>query len=110
MENGQAKAVQANARVSTQDPSDAEVAKAAVQGHEWAWNMLVDRFAPCVWAIARSGQLADGDSAEIFRLTWMRTADRLSALPPNSIARWLQDTAEQERARVSALQGVGANT
>jgi hypothetical protein len=110
MENGQAKELEPKARVKTQDLSDADVAKAAMQGHEWAWNMLVDRFAPRVWAIARAGQLADHDSAEIFRLTWMRTADRLSALSPNSVARWLQDTAEQERARITALQGVGANT
>ena len=110
MENGRATTVPRRAGANGQDLSDSQVAEAAREGQQWAWNLLVDRFAPLVWSVARAGDLADHESAEIFRITWMRTADRLSALSPNSIGRWLQDTAEQERARIIALGEVGANT
>jgi hypothetical protein len=110
MQNGRAKTVPPRARTNTQDVSDVELVEAATEGHEWAWNLLVDRFAPSVWSVARAGELSDNEAAEIFRLTWMRTADRLSAVSPDSIGRWLQDTAERERARITALQAVGAKT
>jgi hypothetical protein len=110
VENGRAKTVLPRAEANTPVLGDADVVKAAAEGHAWAWNLLVDRFAPAVWSAARAGGLPDHQSAEIFRLTWMRTADRLPILPPGSIGRWLQDTVERERARITALQQVGANT
>jgi len=110
MENGRAETVPPRTKANTQDLSDAKVVKAATEGQEWAWNLLVDRFAPAVWSVARTGDVADHEAAEIFRITWMRTADRLLAIGPNSIERWLRDTAAQERARVAALHGVRANT
>jgi hypothetical protein len=110
MQSGRAKTVPPKAEANTQDLCDADLVKAANDGHEWAWSLLVDRFAPAVWSVARAGGLPDRQSAEIFRLTWMRTADRLPVVPPGSIGRWLQDTAERERARITALQQIGANT
>lgn len=110
MENGRAKTGPPEAKADTQILRDADVVKAATEGHQWAWNLFVDRFAPVVWSVARAGDLPDHESAEIFRLTWMRTADRLSEVSPMSIGCWLQDTAERERARITALQEVGANT
>jgi len=106
MQNGQAKTVLPKAEANTQDLSDAELVRAATEGHEWAWHLLVDRFAPAVWCVARAGGLGDDESREIFRMTWMRTVDRLPVVTPRSIARWLQDTAERERARIIALQQV----
>jgi hypothetical protein len=110
MENGLAKAVPAEAETSNTDLGDTDLVKAATDGHEWAWNLLVDRFAPAVWSVARARDIADRDSAEIFRMTWIRAADRLSVVCPSSIGSWLQATAERERTRIIALQQVGVNT
>jgi hypothetical protein len=110
MENGRAETVPPQASVDTQVLGDPEVVTAARDGDEWAWNLLVDRFAPAVWSWARAGDLTDDEAGEIFRLTWLRTADRLSVLSPGSIGCWLQDTVERERIRIAALQQVSANT
>jgi hypothetical protein len=110
MQNGRTKAVPRKAEPDPSGLSDADLVNAAAEGHEWAWNLLVGRFAPSVWSVARAGDLADHEAAEVFRLTWLRTADRLSLLSPSSIGRWLQDTAELERTRITVLQQVGVKT
>jgi hypothetical protein len=109
MANGRAKAVLPTVEASTEDLGDGDLVKAASEGHEWAWSLLVDRFAPAVWSVSRARDLTPQESAEIFRMTWMRTADRLSVITPGSIGSWLQDTAERERSRIRALEGRRAN-
>ena len=109
MENGRAKAVLPRAEASTQDLGDADLVKTASEGHEWAWGVLVDRFAPVVWSAARARDLTHQESAEIFHMTWMRAADRLSVITPSSIGSWLQGTAERERSRMRAFQGQSAD-
>jgi DNA-directed RNA polymerase specialized sigma24 family protein len=82
---------------------DLEAIKAAEEGHQWAWNLLVERLAPTVWSQARAGGLGDQEAAEVFRLTWMRAADRLTTFGASSLRTWFEDTAERESVRITGL-------
>ncbi len=103
MEDGRTKAVQFEADEDVRVLGDSEAVKAAVQGNQSAWNLLVDRFAPGVWSLARAGGVGDQEAAEVFRLTWMRAADRLDTFSTGSLRSWFEETAERERARITGL-------
>jgi hypothetical protein len=60
--------------------------------------------ASAVWSQAHAGGLGDHEAAEVFRLTWMRAADRLPTLPASSIRSWFEETTERERVRITGLQ------
>ena len=102
MEDGPAKAVQFGADADVPPLDDAAAVKAAEEGHQWAWNLLVDRLAPAVWTQARAG-LGEQEAAEVFRLTWMRAADQLNSLSSMSVRSWFEATAERERLRITGL-------
>jgi len=104
MEDGRTEAVPIEAGADVRLLRDSEAVKAAEEGHQWAWNLLVERLAPAVWSQARAGGLGDQEAAEVFRLTWMRAADRLSTFSASSIRSWCEDTAERERVRITGLQ------
>jgi hypothetical protein len=104
MEEGRADAVQFETGADVRLLGDSEAVKAAEEGHQWAWNLLVERWAPAVWSQARAGGLGEEEAAEVFRLTWMRAADRLRMSSTSSIRSWLEDTAERERVRMTGLQ------
>jgi hypothetical protein len=104
MEDGRREAVQFDADADVRLLGDLEAVKAAEEGHQWAWNLLVDRLAPAVWSQAQAGGLGDQEAAEVFRLTWMRAADRLSSFSTSSLRSWFEDTAERERVRFTGLR------
>jgi hypothetical protein len=102
MEDGRTEAVQSDADV--RPLGDLEAVKAAEEGHQWAWNLLVERLAPAVWSQAQAGGLGDQEAAEVFRLAWMRAADRLSTFHTSSLRSWFEDTTERESVRITGLQ------
>jgi DNA-directed RNA polymerase specialized sigma24 family protein len=102
MEDGRTEAGQLDADVRLL--GDLETVKAAEEGHQWAWNLLVERLAPAVWSQARAGGLDDQEAAEVFRLAWMRAADRLPTFATSSLRSWFEDTTERERVRITGLQ------
>jgi hypothetical protein len=97
-------AVQFKADADVRLPVDLEAVNAAEQGHQWGWNLLVDRLGPDLWALVRADGLADHEAAEVFRLTWMRAADRLDDLSAVSIRSWLEEAAERDRLRIVGLR------
>ena len=63
---------------------------AARDGSRTAWEELVDRFTPLLWAVARSHHLSREDAADAVQMTWLRCLERLGQLrDPDSIAAWL---------------------
>lgn len=91
-------AIQARA----EDPDHATLVKFAVQGNETAWQQLVDRFAPLVWAVARSHGLDHANAADVHQTTWLRLVENLDRLrEPAAVAGWLVRTARHESLRVS---------
>ncbi|HEX6447329.1 MAG TPA: sigma-70 family RNA polymerase sigma factor [Streptosporangiales bacterium] len=76
--------------------------KFAAQGDENAWQQLIDRFAPLVWAVARSCGLDHNNAADVHQTTWLRLVENLDRLrEPAAVAGWLVRTARHESLRVS---------
>lgn len=89
------------------DHSDvaALVIRAAAADRE-AWDALVDRFSPMVWAIARGHRLSAADAADVSQTTWLRLVENLSRLSqPERVGAWLATTARRESLRVIRLAG-----
>jgi RNA polymerase sigma factor (sigma-70 family) len=77
------------------------VARSA-SGDSRAWDELVDRFGPLVWAIARAHRLSEADAEDVFQATWLRLLEHVDRLVhPERLAGWLATTARREAVRVA---------
>jgi RNA polymerase sigma factor (sigma-70 family) len=75
-------------------------------GDQDAWNGLVDRFSPTVWAIARGHRLNQADAADVFQTTWLRLLENLDRIQqPERVGAWLATTARRECLRVLRMSG-----
>lgn len=84
----------------------AALVAAAGRGERAAWDRLVDRFAPTVWAIARSHRLSAADAADVSQTTWLRLVENLGNIErPERVGAWLATTARRESLRVLRLAG-----
>jgi RNA polymerase sigma factor (sigma-70 family) len=79
----------------------AALVEAAAGGDQQAWNALVDKFAPTVWAIARGHRLNAADAGDVCQTTWLRLVEHLGRLQqPDRVGAWLATTARRESLRV----------
>ena len=86
------------------DDDVALLVKAAAGGNRQAWDALVDRFAPSVWAIARGHRLGYADAADVCQTTWLRLVEHLDRIEqPARVGAWLATTARRESLRVIRL-------
>ena len=77
---------------------------AATDGDQDAWNALVDRYAPTVWAIARAYRLNAVDAADVSQTTWLRLVEHLDSIQqPDRVGAWLATTARRESLRLLRL-------
>jgi RNA polymerase sigma factor (sigma-70 family) len=87
--------------------ASAHVARLVVRsasGDARAWDELVDRFGPLVWAIARAHRLSDADAEDVFQATWLLLLQHVDRLThPERLAGWLATTARREAVRVARL-------
>lgn len=91
---------------SSAPPSDlTELVPAARSGDELAWAVLVERFAPLVWAVARAHRLDQADAAEVCQTVWLRLVQHLGRLrDPQALPGWLRTTTRHEALRVHRAQ------
>jgi RNA polymerase sigma factor (sigma-70 family) len=89
------------------DPADLTLlVQAASEGNQDAWNVLVERFAATVWAIARGHRLNAADSADVFQTTWLRLVEHLDRIEqPERVGAWIGTTARRECLRVLRIAG-----
>ena len=74
---------------------------AAAQGDSEAWDLLIDRFARLIWAIARSMGLSLADADDVSQTTWLKLAEHLGNLrDPERVGLWLAVTARNESLRI----------
>jgi hypothetical protein len=93
-----------NFEINTRGPTiGSEVLQAATAGAPDAWNQIVEAYAGLVWEVARRRQLTREGAENVSRLTWMRLADRLGDMSPESLGSWLGHTADRESVRVARL-------
>ncbi|MDA8045589.1 MAG: sigma-70 family RNA polymerase sigma factor [Actinomycetota bacterium] len=80
--------------------------QAAAGGDQSAWNILVERFASTVWAIARGHRLNSADAADVFQTTWLRLLEHLDRIEhPERVGAWLATTARRECLRLLRMAG-----
>jgi RNA polymerase sigma factor (sigma-70 family) len=83
-----------------------DVVRRASEGDQSAWNVLVDRFAGTVWAIARAHRLDAATAADVSQTTWLRLVEHLDRIDqPDRIGAWLATTARRESLRMIRLSG-----
>lgn len=74
---------------------------AAAEGDSEAWDLLIDRFARLIWAIARSMGLSVADADDVSQTTWLKLAEHLGNLrDPERVGLWLAVTARNESLRI----------
>jgi RNA polymerase sigma factor (sigma-70 family) len=72
-------------------------------GDRQAWEELVERYAPLVWAICRRMGLARPDVEDVGQQVWLRMIEHLGDLrEPAALSGWLVTTTRRECLRVLA--------
>jgi RNA polymerase sigma factor (sigma-70 family) len=82
-------------------PVVADLVTRARDGDRQAWDALVDRYAPLIWAICRRYRLDRADAEHVGHSVWLRLLEQLEKFrDPAALADWLATTAQQECIRV----------
>jgi RNA polymerase sigma factor (sigma-70 family) len=80
-----------------------ELVGRAAAGDTSAWNDLVDRLSPLVWAVARSHGLSRAEAADLSQRTWRRLVEQLDRIPePERIGAQIAATALDESRRAAS--------
>jgi len=83
------------------DPTVVALVERARDGDRTAWDEIVDRYAPLVWAICRRFGLDRPAAADVGQSVWLRLVEQLPALrDPAALPGWLATTTRRECIRV----------
>lgn len=86
------------------DPVVIALVRHARDGDESAWDSIVDRYAPMVWAICRRFQLSQADAADVGQEVWLRLVEHLPILrEPAALPGWIATTTRRECLRVARV-------
>jgi RNA polymerase sigma factor (sigma-70 family) len=79
------------------DPTVIELVMRAADGDQAAWNRIVERYAPLVWAVCRRHRLSDADADDVGATVWLRLVERLGTLrEPAALPGWIASTTRNE--------------
>jgi RNA polymerase sigma factor (sigma-70 family) len=79
----------------------AELVTRARDGDRQAWDTLVDRYAPLIWAICGRYRLDRADAEDVGQSVWLRLHEQLEKIRDRAaLAGWLATTAQRECIRV----------
>jgi hypothetical protein len=83
-----------DAHPTRDDPALTDLGIRASGGDRQAWDALVERYAPLIWAICRGHQLRDAHADDVGQAVWLHLAGHLDSLrDPAPLAAWLATTA-----------------
>lgn len=83
------------------DSPTADLVMRARKGDSDAWDALVERFAPLIWAICRRYRLEQADAHDVGQYVWLQLVDQFGAVhDPAALAGWLATTTRRECFRV----------
>ena len=98
-------AVAHDVRVDPDDRLEALVA-GALDGHQAAWNALVDRLQRVVWKAVNMMTTDPDIRDDAFAATWLRLAERLHTIrEPEKLPGWLATTATNEVRQIVRRRG-----
>lgn len=87
--------------VTVCDDPIAELVSRARSGDQPAWNRLVERFSPLLWAVCRRHRLTGADAEDVAACVWLRLVERLGTIrEPAALPGWLATTTARECLRV----------
>jgi RNA polymerase sigma factor (sigma-70 family) len=79
------------------DPAVVDLVVRARHGDKTAWDAIVERYAPLVWAACRRHGLAGPDADDVGASVWLRLVENLDKLrEPAALPGWLATTARRE--------------
>ena len=85
-------------------PSDAPVTDLVIRarnGDQQAWDAIVERYAPLVWAICRRYRLPGADAADAGQAVWLQLVDHIGHIrDPAALPGWLATTTGRECGRL----------
>lgn len=70
--------------------------RAARRGDQQAWDALVARYAPLVWAVARGHGLPHAAATDVAHTTWLRLVESLDDAPDDAVGEWVTALARAE--------------
>jgi RNA polymerase sigma factor (sigma-70 family) len=83
------------------DPAVASLVTRANSGEQAAWDEIVARYAPLVWAIGKRYRLSGADIDDMGAFVWLRLGERLATIrDPAALPGWLATTARRECLRL----------
>jgi RNA polymerase sigma factor (sigma-70 family) len=75
----------------------ADLVRAARDGDQDAWNLIVDRFLPLVSGLIARHRLYGADADDVNQTVWLRLVERLDTLrEPEALAGWIATTTRHE--------------
>lgn len=79
------------------DPAVVDLVRRAADGDRTAWDLIVERYSPLVWAICRRFRLSDVDAEDVCAGVWLRLVERLGTIrEPAALPGWLATTTRNE--------------
>ncbi|MGH8884791.1 MAG: RNA polymerase sigma factor [Egibacteraceae bacterium] len=85
--------------------STTELVRAAAEGDERAWELMVERYNGRVWSVVQAHRLPASDAADVVATTWLQLVQNLNQIrEPEATGAWLATTARRESLR--ALQRI----
>jgi RNA polymerase sigma factor (sigma-70 family) len=88
------------------DPSVIALVTRAAGFDQEAWDELVERYAPLVWAICVRYRLSRHDAEDVGQSVWLRLAEQIGNLrEPAALPGWLATTTRHECLRVVRIAG-----
>jgi RNA polymerase sigma factor (sigma-70 family) len=83
------------------DPTVVALVKRAAGGDSAAWDEIVERYVPLVWAICARFQLSNHDREDVGQNVWLLLVEQLGKLrEPAALPGWLATTTQRECLRV----------
>jgi RNA polymerase sigma factor (sigma-70 family) len=85
-----------------EDSSVAALVARVRDGDKQAWDAIVARYAPLIWAICRGYRLDRPDADDVGQSVWLRLVDQLALIQdPAALPGWIATTSRRECGRVA---------
>lgn len=83
------------------DPAIVDLVRRARSGDQAAWDEIVERFAPLVWAICMRHRLSTADADDVGQSLWLGLLEHLDSLrEPAALPGWIATTTRRECLKV----------